>query len=433
MDVKLPKLGEGADSGVVVTVFVKEGDSVAKDQALIELENEKAVASIPSPAAGTVAAVHVKPGDKLSVGQRIVSFAGGTGGGSTAPAAPAAEQPAPAPKRSARLPEPEPDDDDLPPEEPAADEPASESSGAAAASPSLRSLARQLGIDLRKIRGSERGGRIVLGDLRTYIQRLERLVAKAASAPGGTRAKAARETIDFAKWGPVTVKPLSPLRQTIARRMGESWTAVPRVTQFDEADVTNLMALRKKHLAAYEQRGTKLTLTGFLVKAVVNALQKHPLLNSSLDASEENLVIKSYYHVGIAVDTDAGLIVPVIRDADKKSLVELSRELEELARKARERKVTSDDLKGGTFTISNQGGIGGGHFTPIVNVPEVAILGIGRGAVKPVWKANQFEPRTLVPLALSYDHRVIDGGSAARFSVDLVQAIENFDEAQAKL
>ncbi len=433
MDVKLPKLGEGADSGVVVTVFVKEGDSVAKDQALIELENEKAVASIPSPAAGTVAAVHVKPGDKLSVGQRIVSFAGGTGGGSTAPAAPAAEQPAPAPKRSARLPEPEPDDDDLPPEEPAADEPASESSGAAAASPSLRSLARQLGIDLRKIRGSERGGRIVLGDLRTYIQRLERLVAKAASAPGGTRAKAARETIDFAKWGPVTVKPLSPLRQTIARRMGESWTAVPRVTQFDEADVSNLMGLRKKHLAAYEQRGTKLTLTGFLVKAVVNALQKHPLLNSSLDASEENLVIKSYYHVGIAVDTDAGLIVPVIRDADKKSLVELSRELEELARKARERKVTSDDLKGGTFTISNQGGIGGGHFTPIVNVPEVAILGIGRGAVKPVWKANQFEPRTLVPLALSYDHRVIDGGSAARFSVDLVQAIENFDEAQAKL
>jgi pyruvate dehydrogenase E2 component (dihydrolipoamide acetyltransferase) len=231
----------------------------------------------------------------------------------------------------------------------------------------------------------------------------------------------------------VTVKPLSPLRQTIARRMGESWTAVPRVTQFDEADVTGLMALRKKYLAAYEQRGTKLTLTVFMVKAVANALQKHPLFNSSLDAAGENLVIKSYYHLGIAVDTEAGLIVPVIRDVDKKSLVELSRELEEMARKARERKVTGDDLKGGTFTISNQGGIGGGHFTPIVNVPEVAILGIGRGAVKPVWKADKFEPRTLVPLALSYDHRVIDGGSAARFSVDLVQAIENFDEAQAKL
>ncbi len=433
MDVKLPKLGEGADSGVVVSVFVKEGDAVSKDQPVIELENEKAVASIPSTAAGTVTAVHVKPGDKVSVGQRLITLAGGEGAPTPAPAAPIANKAAPAPKpvatKAAAEPEPEPSADEAPlPEEGGA-----ETSGAAAASPSLRSLARQLGIDLRKIRGSERGGRIVMADLRTYIQSLERLAARATATPAGAREKAVRETIDFAKWGPVTVKPLSPLRQTIARRMSESWNAVPRVTQFDEADVTGLMALRKKYLAAYEQRGTKLTLTGFLVKAVVNALQKHPLLNASLDAAEENLVIKSYYHLGIAVDTDAGLIVPVIRDADKKSLVELSRELEELARKARERKVTADDLKGGTFTISNQGGLGGAHFTPIVNVPEVAILGIGRGAVKPVWRNDQFEPRTLVPLALSYDHRVIDGGSAARFSVDLVQAIENFDEALVKL
>jgi pyruvate dehydrogenase E2 component (dihydrolipoamide acetyltransferase) len=429
MDVKLPKLGEGADSGVVVTVFVKEGDTVAKDQPLIELENEKAVASIPSPAAGTVAAVHVKPGDKLSVGQRILTFAGGA---ATAPVTPVA--PAAAPKRAPVAPAPEVEPEPPPAEEtPIPEEAGAESAGAAAASPSLRSLARQLGIDLPKVRGSERGGRIVMADLRAYIQRLERLAARAAAAPVGAREKAVRETIDFAKWGPVTVKPLSPLRQTIARRMAESWSAVPRVTQFDEADVTGLLALRKKYLAAYEQRGTKLTLTGFLVKAVVLTLQKHPLLNASLDAAEENLVIKSYYHLGIAVDTDAGLIVPVIRDADKKSLVELSRELEELARKARERKVTADELKGGTFTISNQGGIGGAHFTPIVNVPEVAILGIGRGAVKAVWRADKFEPRTLVPLALAYDHRVIDGGTAARFSVDLVQAIENFDEALVKL
>lgn len=429
MDVKLPKLGEGADSGVVVTVFVKAGDTVTKDQALIELENEKAVAAIPSPAAGTVAAVHVKPGDKLSVGQRIVTLGGD--GAATALVPPAAEKAAPAPRPAARAAARE--DEEGPAEETAVEETGTEASGPPAASPSLRSLAGQLGIDLRKIRGSERGGRIVLADLRAYIQRIERLAAKAKAAPVGAREKAVRETIDFAKWGPVTVKPLSPLRQTIARRMGESWNAVPRVTQFDEADVTGLLALRKKYLAAYEQRGTKLTLTGFLVKAVVNTLQKHPLLNASLDATEENLVLKSYFHLGIAVDTDAGLIVPVIRDADKKSVVELSRELEELARKARERKVTADDLKGGTFTISNQGGIGGAHFTPIVNVPEVAILGIGRGTVKPVWKADQFEPRTLVPLALAYDHRVIDGGSAARFTVDLVQAIENFDEALVKL
>ena len=208
--------------------------------------------------------------------------------------------------------------------------------------------------------------------------------------------------------------------------------AVPRVTQFDEADATRVTALRQQYKADYEQRGTRLTLTPFLVKAVAETLHKHPALNASLDARGENLVLKLYVHIGVAVDTEAGLMVPVLRDADKKSLIEVSRELEELAKKARERTLTAEDMKGGTFTISNQGGIGGGHFTPIVNLPEAAILGVGRGAVKPAWVDGQVEPRTLVPLALSYDHRLVDGGAAARFITDLVKAIEQFPETLVK-
>jgi pyruvate dehydrogenase E2 component (dihydrolipoamide acetyltransferase) len=301
------------------------------------------------------------------------------------------------------------------------------------AAPSIRRLAKDLGIDLTKVRGTARGGRIVMADLRAYIQRLQQLAARRSEGPAQAPAKPAMPAIDFSKWGPVQIKPLAPLRQTIARRLSESWSIVPRVTQFDEADVTRLNELRQKHKADYEAQGVRLTLTSFVLKAVARVLEKHPTFNASLDATGENLVFKSYCHVGIAVDTEAGLIVPVIRDVDKKSLVELSRDLEELAKKARERTVSSEELKGGTFTISNQGGIGGGHFTPVVNLPEVAILGLGRGAVKPVWRDGKVIAGTLMPLALSYDHRVIDGGNAARFVVDLVEAIEHFDKGAVKL
>ena len=440
MDVKLPKLGEGADSGVVVTVFVKEGDTVVKDQPLLELENEKAVATVPSPAAGEVSAVFVKPGDKLNVGQRILTL-GGAGvpsaskaGASAAGASVARVQSEPAsakavPRGAAPVePGPEGAGEPVPQEDLVEDKP----TAPPAASPSIRRLAKELGIDLGRIRGSQRGGRIVMADLRAYIERLVRLAARPAAGPAQP-ARSAIEQVDFSKWGPVTTKPLTPLRQTISRRMAESWATVARVTQFDEVDVTGLLALRKRHLAAYEEKGTKLTLTGFMLKALAAVLTRHPVFNASLDATGENLVYKSYYHVGIAVDTDAGLLVPVIRDVDKKTLVELSRDLETVAAKARERKVTLDDLKGGTFTLSNQGGIGGAHFTPIINLPEVAILGIGRGAVKPVWMKDHVEPRTLVPLAVSYDHRVIDGGNAARFMVDLVQTIEGMNEDAVKL
>jgi len=433
MDLKLPPLGEGADSGTVVNVFVKEGDQITKDQPLIELENEKAVATIPSTGAGTIAKIFVKTGDKISVGQRIASLSEGA---SVQPAqSPKADggrkTTGPAPLEGKAGAEPEKSEEDTKEE---AAQHAKPGIGPAAA-PSLRKLARDLGIDLTRVRGSQSGGRIVLEDVRAYIQRLQGRAGGTQTRPDATPgpSPAAAEAIDFSKWGAISKKPLSPLRQVIARRMTESWNAVPRVTQFDEADITGVMALRKKYATAYEQQGARLTLTGFALKVVVDTLKRHPLLNSSLDEAAQQIVLKEYYHLGVAVDTEAGLMVPVIRDVDKKSVLELSKELEDLAKKARDRKISADELRGGTFTISNQGGIGGGYFTPIVNKPEVAILGLGRGAMKPVVRADRIEPRLLLPVALSYDHRVIDGGEAARFVVDLVKAFENFGEEEVRI
>ena len=304
-----------------------------------------------------------------------------------------------------------------------------------AAAPSIRKLARNLGIDLTRVHGSAPGGRIMLEDVRAYIQKLQRLAAapRAAVSASAPAPRPAPEQIDFSKWGPISKAPLSPLRKVIARRMGESWITTPRVTQFDEADITVLMALRKKYAAAYEQKGARLTLTSFALKVVVGTLKKHPIFNASLDEVAQDIIFKQYYHIGIAVDTEAGLIVPVIRDADKKNVLELSRELEDLASKARERKVLVEELKGGTFTISNQGGIGSGQFTPIVNKPQVAILGLGRGAMKAVVRDGKIEPRMMLPMGLSYDHRVIDGAAAVRFTVDLVQGFENFKEEDVKI
>ncbi|MGH7991724.1 MAG: 2-oxo acid dehydrogenase subunit E2, partial [Limisphaerales bacterium] len=302
-----------------------------------------------------------------------------------------------------------------------------------AASPSIRKIARELGINLSKVRGSESGGRIVAGDLRNYIQRLISAAAKAKSYGGTAAAKPVAEQIDFSQWGPVSKKPITPLRKVIARRMGESWNSVPRVTQFDEADFTKLNELRKKFAADYEKKGVKLTLTPFVLKAVAETLKKHPIFNSSLDEVASEIVIKEYIHLGIAVDTDQGLMVPVIRDVDKKSMLDLAKELEQLAAKARDRKISADEMKGGTFTISNQGAIGGAHFTPIISLPEVAILGLGRGALKPVVRDGEVEIRMMTPIAVSYDHRVIDGGGAARFAVDLVKAFENFGEELVKI
>ncbi|MER3523211.1 MAG: branched-chain alpha-keto acid dehydrogenase subunit E2 [Ignavibacteria bacterium] len=426
MDVRLPRLGEGADSGVVATIFVKEGDTVKKDQPILELESEKAVASIPTPVAGTITNIYVKEGDEIKVGALIFSVA-------ESGAQPQRVEPVIVEEPVEAQPEPV-----QPPPAPLAPP-----SGAGVpgipppASPSIRRIARELGIDLTRVRGSEKGGRIVMADLRNYIARLQAIAFQQAP-PGPQPAapaamKPAPVSIDFSKWGRVEKKKMSQLRKAISTKMVESWTTIPHVTQFENADITEVLALRKKFQKAYEKKNANLTLTPFLLKAVVATLKKHPLFNASIDEVTEEIVFKNYYHIGIAVDTEQGLLVPVIRDVDKKSLLELALELQQLADRTRQRKVALEEMQGGTFTISNQGGIGGAHFTPIINRPEVAILGVGRGAVQPVIHGKKLVQRTVLPLGLSYDHRLIDGANAARFITDLVAALQSFQAADVNL
>ncbi len=423
MDLKLSPLGEGVDSGSVVSILVKEGEEIAKGQGMIELETGKAVAPVPAPSPGKVTKIMVTVGDKISVGQPILSI--DAAGGAAAPAAKAATpaaKAAAAPSRPKRAAEPEPEEAEDFEEETAGDE----SGPPPAASPSIRRMARELGINLRKIRGSEAGGRIVMHDVRAYIQRLIRV---AASKGGGADViKPAPALPDFSKWGPIAKRPMTSLRKVIAERMSQSWSAVPRVTQFEEADITALDALRKKYGEAFEKKGARLTLTVFILKVVADTLKKHPAFNASIDEEAGEIIFKEYCHIGMAVDTEQGLIVPVLRDVDKKDLATLAKELNDLAARTRDRKVGMEELQGGSFTISNQGGIGGGFFTPVINLPEVAILGLGRGAQKAVARDGKIEPRLLLPMALSYDHRAIDGGSAARFAVDLSKGLETFDE-----
>ena len=434
MDVKLPKLGEGADTGVVVSILVREGDHITEGQTILELENEKAVAPIPSPVSGTITQIHAKEGAKLSVGQLILTVVrAGEGPG---PARPTVAEAGPV-----GAPEPPAADPSVPaPATVLAEsdfaEPAGKSALPPPAAPSIRKLAREVGIELTRVRGSELGGRIVLADLRAYVQRLQKLVFQTQpTAPVTAPASAGPPpaSLDFSKWGPIEKRPMSQIRRVISRRMTENWTTIPHVTHFEEADITGVLALRKKHGSAYEKQGVRLTVTSFLFKAVADVLKQFPILNASIDESNQEIVIKNYVHLGVAVDTEAGLIVPVIRDADKKSLLELSKELSALADKARDRKVTLEELKGGTFTISNLGGIGTTHFAPIINKPQVAILGVGRGGPKPVVRDGQVVPRSLLPVSLAYDHRVIDGAEAARFMVELQQRLEQFKEEDVAL
>lgn len=434
MDIKLPKLGEGADSGTVVNVLVKEGDVIKKDQALIELESEKAVATIPSPEAGTVQKIHVQPGQKISAGQTIVTLAGSAAAPTPAPAAAskAASASSPAPAATVTVPVAAAANADV---SGVSLDVIPDSIPMPAASPSVRFVAAQLGLDLRRVTALTGGSRVSADDLRRYLDTLQKLAAKGSQSPASAPAatKPVAEAIDFSQWGPILKKPMSQLRKVIARRMAENWNAIPHVTQFDNVDMTAILALRKKHLTAYEAKGVKLTVTPFILKAVVATLKKHAIFNASLDETASELVLKDYFHLGLAVDTEAGLYVPVIRDVDAKDMVTLSKEIADLATKARDRKLSADEMKGGTFSISNQGAFGGGHFTPIVNKPEVAILGLGRSADQPVVRDGKVEIRPIMPIALSYDHRVIDGGSAARFIVDLVKAFEVFDEGAVKL
>jgi pyruvate dehydrogenase E2 component (dihydrolipoamide acetyltransferase) len=416
MDVRVPRLAEGVESAKVANILVSEGDQIERDQIILELETEKAVGPLPSPASGRVAKIHVKAGDEVAVGQVLISLSEEGGGRSKTPAM---QEPA----RAAQ----------------------SVTAGAGAedyrfesrsglpppAAPSVRRIAAELGIDLTRVRGSERGGRITLEDLKAYVLHLQE-IAHAPKPAVERPQKAPPKSVDFSKWGPIEKKRVSSLRRIIGQRMYDSWSAIPHITQMDEADITDLTELIKKYGPSYEKKGTHLTFTPFAMKAAAAALKKYPIFNSSLDEATEEIVTKRYYHLGVAVDTEAGLIVPVVRDVDKKSLFDLSVELNRLVERTRQRKVSLEELQGGTFTISNQGGIGGGHFTPIINRPEVAVLGLGRASLKPVVKDGEIETRMMLPLCLSYDHRVIDGAEAVRFVRELVEALENFAEAELK-
>lgn len=412
MDIKVPHLAENITGGIVAAVLVKEGDSVKKDQTVVELDTEKAVAAVPTKEAGIVEKILVNVGDNVRVGQTLIKIKTTSAGKQkdTAEVSEDKEKPKPQ-KNNQQISERgssykyHSSTDSVPP-----------------TAPHVRKIAQDLGIDLTMIQGSERGGRIILSDLKRYIQHIQNIsegrdnipkVADAVSIP------------DFSAWGSVKKEKAGTVRQKIAEKMTLSWTTIPHVTQFDEADITNLLALRKKELSGFELQGVRPTVTGYLIKILVPLLKKHRKFNASYNVAAQEILYKEYLNLGIAVDTEQGLIVPVIKNIDTMDLVKLSKELESIADKARKRAVSLEDIQGASFTISNQGGIGGMHFTPIINPPEVAILGIGKAKEMPIVFEGKIVPRMILPLCLSYDHRLIDGADTARFMKDLVEALEH--------
>jgi pyruvate dehydrogenase E2 component (dihydrolipoamide acetyltransferase) len=432
-EVRVPDIGDFKDVEVI-EVMVKPGDKVTAEASLITVESDKATMEIPSPAAGVVRDVKLKVGDKVSEGSLILTLEGAAPAQaqstpSVAAAAGPAAQPAASPAAtSARedeapfVPPPLPTRTGPVPYEPTA-EPAAFKPHA---SPSIRKFARELGVDLGKVKGSGPKGRILQGDVQAFVKGvMTQAPAPAPAAAGGALPFNLPDwpKVDFAKYGPVEVKPLSRIKRISGANLHRNWVAIPHVTQFDEADITELEAFRKASSPDSEKQGFKLTLLAFLLKACMTALRQHPEFNASLDG--DNLVVKKYYHIGVAVDTPDGLVVPVIRDVDRKGVFDLARELAEVSKLARDKKLKPGDMQGGTFSISSLGGIGGTAFTPIINAPEVAILGVSRSSMRPIFKDGQFVPRLMLPLSLSYDHRVIDGALAARFTSYLASVLSD--------
>lgn len=432
VDVAVPDIGD-FDSVEVIEVLVAEGDSIKAEQSLITVESDKASMEIPSSHAGVLTSLKVKVGDKVAKGSIIaqVEAAGDSAPAKEAPkaakpeaaAAPAkadagrAEASAPAPAKEA------------PAQALKADGVDDAKQRLAHASPSVRKFARELGADLSKVQGSGPKGRITQDDVRGYVKKV--LAGQGAGAPaaaGGADGAALGllpwPKVDFTKFGPVEAKPLSRIKKISGANLHRNWVMIPHVTNNDEADITDLEALRVTLNKENEKSGVKVTMLAFLIKAVVAALKKFPEFNASLDG--DNLVLKQYYHIGFAADTPNGLVVPVIRDADKKGVAELAQLTSELAKKARDGKLSPSEMQGGCFSISSLGGIGGTHFTPIINAPEVAIMGVSRSYHKPVWNGKEFQPRLTLPLSLSYDHRVIDGASAARFNAYVGALLADF-------
>jgi pyruvate dehydrogenase E2 component (dihydrolipoamide acetyltransferase) len=425
----LPDLGEGLTEAEIVAVLVREGDVIREDAPLLEVETDKAQVEIPSPVAGRVEKIHVTPGQTVKVGAVLVTFAdNGAPAPSGAPARPAASPARLQPTAAA-------------PAAPATPRETSAPGGAVPATPATRRLARELGVDLHAVRGSGPGGRILDADVRAAAG------ARAPAAPTEARPQPATPAVRdaapsgpakplaaigleppplprFEQWGPVERAPLSHLRRTIAERMTLSATLIPHVTHFDRADITDLDAIITRNLEPARARGVTLTLTAFLLKAAALALRAHPQFNASLDPAAGEMILKRYYHLGVAVATPRGLIVPVLRDVDGKPVLEVGRELGALAQRVRDGKATLEDLRGGTFTITNIGALGGTAAIPIINYPEVAILGVSRARQEAVVRQGQIVPRLMLPITLTFDHRVADGADGARFATEIVSLLE---------
>ena len=420
-EVVVPDIGDFKNVPVI-EVLVKPGDTIKAEDSLIMLESDKATMEVPSPVGGVVREMKLKVGDKVSQGTPILAVELGEGAAPAKPAAAATAPAAPAPAApAAAAPPAAPVAAAPPPAAPAAAPavpPVDEAAFAGAhASPGVRRFARELGVDLGKVQGSGPKGRILREDIQNFVKTLVSGAPAPAAAAGGGLALGlpAWPSVDFAKFGPVEKVALSRIKKISGPALHRNWVLIPHVTQNDEADITELEAFRKHMADEAQKQGVRLTPLAFIVKAVVAALKKHPEFNASIAPEGDALILKRYYHIGVAVDTPGGLVVPVIRDADQKGVLQVAKELGDLSAKARDGKLSPADMQGGTFSISSLGGIGGGHFTPIINAPEVAILGVSRSVTKPVWNGKDFEPRLMLPLSLSYDHRVVDGAQGARF------------------
>ncbi len=454
---KLPNLGENIDSGDVVRVLVQVGDQIKKQQPLLELETDKAVIEVPSSMVGTVEEIHVKDGDKAEVGQLILTVGGVQKKGREAqkPDSPPEVPPTSPPPPRSKAPKTEktykpqfveaekkaakkakksakklkasgaevvdfaPVPTEVPIERPA-EKTVGKPDQPVPAAPSVRCFARQIGVDIHDVAGSGPQGRISKDDVKKHSRQIHQTPEE---APGAVEPEAV-PLPDFTKWGEVERKPISNVRRKTAEHVSRSWRTIPHVTQYDKADITELDQARKRYGPKVEAAGGKLTVTAIMVKVVASALNVFTQFNASIDLSNKKIIYKQYCHIGVAIDTDRGLLVPVIRDVDQKNILDLSVELSEIAERARDAKLTLEEMQGGSFTISNLGGIGGTYFSPIVNAPEVAILGISRGKLEPVYQDGELKPRLMVPLSLSYDHRLIDGADAARFLHWVAQALE---------
>lgn len=411
-EVRVPDIGNFPEVDVI-EVLVKEGDVVRAEDSLVTLESDKATMDIPAPFGGTVKSVRLKAGEKASEGTLILTMEV-TEDAVNQPAAPAPAAPASPPAVEVKAAVSAPSIPQTPPPS-LVKEPVVESSGKVHASPSVRAFARELGVDLTLVNGSGPKRRVLKEDVQAFVK-AELAKPRGAAAGGLSLGLAAMPAIDFSKFGEVEVKALSKIKKISGANLHRNWVAAPHITQFEEADITDLEAFRKSMLDEAAKQGVKLTLLPFLMKALVAGMKAFPEFNASLAADGESLILKKYFHFGFAADTPDGLVVPVIRDVDQKGLLEIARELATLSAKAREKKITPGEMQGGCFTISSLGGIGGTYFTPIINLPEVAILGVSRASMKPVWNGKEFVPRLMLPLSLSYDHRVIDGALGARLT-----------------